>query len=155
MFSNAAFMNEQDETLQIFFAESEDLLRSAEDSLLRLEQDPGPGQDVEELFRAIHTLKSGSAMVGFPIISDYSHVLENLLERVRSGQLPISKPLITFLLTDVDFLRQMVDRGGRGEPEAAPEIIRSRKAQLNRFLGMTAIPSEESEAVSEPPPPKA
>ncbi|MEW5736510.1 MAG: chemotaxis protein CheA [Thermodesulfobacteriota bacterium] len=145
-------MSEQDETLQIFFAESEDLLRSAEDSLLRLEQNPGPGQDVEELFRAIHTLKSGSAMVGFSIISDYSHLLESLLERVRSGQLPISKPLITFLLTDVDFLRQMVDRGGRGEQEAAPEVIKSRKAQLNRFLGMTAIPSEE--AAPEPPKPR-
>ena len=109
-------MNEQDETLQIFFAETEDLLRSAEESLLRLEAAPQPGSDVEELFRAIHTLKSGSAMVGFPLISEYSHVLENLLDRMRSGRLTITKPLITFLLTDLDFLRQMVDRGGRGEP---------------------------------------
>lgn len=136
-------MNEQDETLQIFFAETEDLLRMAEESLLRLEAAPQPGGDVEELFRAIHTLKSGSAMVGFSVISDYSHVLENLLDRMRSGRLTITKPLISFLLTDVDFLRQMVDRGGRGEQEADPETVQGRKSQLNRFLGMDAIPGED------------
>ncbi len=147
-------MNEQDETLQIFFAETEDLLRSAEESLLRLEAAPQPGSDVEELFRAIHTLKSGSAMVGFPLISEYSHVLENLLDRMRSGRLTITKPLITFLLTDLDFLRQMVDRGGRGEPEADPETVRTRKAQLNRFLGMEAIPGEDvvPQAAKQPAP---
>ena len=146
-------MSDNDETLEIFFSETEDLLRSAEESLLRLEADPKPGPDVQELFRAIHTLKSGSAMVGFPIISDYSHMLENLLERLRSAQLVITKPLISFLLSDVDFLRQMVDRGARGEPEADPEDIKSRKAQLQRFMGMEAVPTEE-EAPKEIPPPR-
>ncbi|MDI6796145.1 MAG: chemotaxis protein CheA [Desulfatibacillaceae bacterium] len=147
-------MSEMDETLQIFFAETDDLLRSAEESLLRLESAPKPGPDVEEIFRAVHTLKSGSAMVGFPVISDYAHVLENLLERLRSGKLAISKPLISFLLSDVDFLRQMVDRGGQGKLEAEPDIIKSKKAQLNRFLGMEAIPGDEAKAQPAAPPKK-
>ncbi|MBI9075878.1 MAG: chemotaxis protein CheA [Desulfatibacillum sp.] len=143
-------MNEADETLQIFFAETDDLLRSAEESLLRLENDPRPGGDVQEIFRAIHTMKSGSAMVGFTKVSEYAHLLENLLERVRGGQLPITKPLVSFLLEDVDFLRKMVDRGGRGEVEAEPEVLRARKSQLNRFLGMDAINEPEP-----PPAPKS
>ena len=142
-------MNEADETLQIFFAETDDLLRSAEESLLRLENDPRSSGEVQEIFRAIHTMKSGSAMVGFTVVSEYAHLLENLLERVRGGQLPITKPLVSFLLEDIDFLRKMVDRGGRGEPEAEPEVLHARKSQLNRFLGMDAI--GEPDPAPQPP----
>ncbi|SHK32171.1 two-component system, chemotaxis family, sensor kinase CheA [Desulfatibacillum alkenivorans DSM 16219] len=142
-------MNEADETLQIFFAETDDLLRSAEESLLRLENNPGSGGEVQEIFRAIHTMKSGSAMVGFTKVSEYSHLLENLLERVRGGQLTVTKPLVSFLLEDIDFLRKMVERGGRGEPEAEPEVLHARKSQLNRFLGMDAISESEQESRSE------
>ncbi|MBW1988909.1 MAG: chemotaxis protein CheA [Deltaproteobacteria bacterium] len=154
-------MSERDETLEIFFQETEDLIRSAEESLLRLEADPVSSDDVQEIFRAVHTLKSGSAMVGFSTISDYAHVLENLLDRVRSGQLPVTKPLVSFLLEDLDFIKGMVERGASGEPEADPEMIKARKAQLNRFLGMEAIPGadlggvEEEEEYQEPRPGKA
>ncbi len=141
-------MSEADETLEIFFAETEDLMRSAEESLLRLEGNPQSTSDVKEIFRAIHTLKSGSAMVGFSIISDYAHVLENLLDRLRNGQLTVTKPLVSFLLEDLDFIRGMVERGAAGEPEADAGIIRSRKAQLNRFLGMDAIPGAEVPGVA-------
>ncbi|WP_028316039.1 chemotaxis protein CheA [Desulfatibacillum aliphaticivorans] len=141
-------MNEADETLQIFFAETDDLLRSAEESLLRLENNPGSGGEVQEIFRAIHTMKSGSAMVGFTKVSEYSHLLENLLERVRGGQLTVTKPLVSFLLEDIDFLRKMVERGGRGEPEAEPEVLHARKSQLNRFLGMDAISEPEPKPAS-------
>jgi two-component system chemotaxis sensor kinase CheA len=153
-------MNEMDETLQIFFQETEDLLKAAEEALLRLEGDPKTGPHVEELFRSIHTLKSGSAMVGFTTTSEYAHALENLLERVRGGTLPISKPLVSYLLEDVDFLRQMVENGAEGRPEAEPGVIKNKKAQVNRFLGMDAIPGAEPEEerprpAQEPKPPAA
>ena len=122
-----------DDTLEIFFAETDDLLKSAEESLLRLEHDPGPGPDAEELFRALHTLKSGSAMVGFSVMSQCAHLLENLLENVRSGKLPVTKPLISFLLEHIDFVRAMLDRCAAGKPEADPEDVKAFKAKICRF----------------------
>ena len=146
-------MNAHEETLQIFFVETEDLLKRSEESLLRLEDAPGPGPDLEELFRAIHTLKSGSAMVGFNTLSKYVHLIENLLDRIRNNQLSVTRPLISFLLEDVDFIRTMVDRCAGGE-DVDPDILNARKAQLNRFLGIEGV-SEKEEATREPVPDSA
>ncbi len=129
-----------DETLEIFFAETDDLLKSAEESLLRLEHNPEPGPDAEELFRALHTLKSGSAMVGFSVMSQCAHLLENLLENVRNGTLPVTKPLISSLLENIDFIRAMLDRRMSGQAEADPEEVKAFKAKICRFAAEEVPP---------------
>ncbi len=138
-------MNEPDETLKIFFAETEDLIKTSEESLLRLESAPEAGPELEELFRAIHTLKSGSAMVGFDHISEYAHLIENLLDRLRDGKLPITRPLISFLLEEIDFIRDMVDKCADGETGIEPVVLEARKARVNRFLGMDSINRDDAD----------
>lgn len=138
-------MNELDETLEIFFAETEDLIKTSEESLLRLESAPEAGSDLEELFRAVHTLKSGSAMVGFNHISEYTHLIENLLDRLRDGKLPITRPLISFLLEGIDFIRNIVDKCAGGEAGIEPAVLEAQKAQVNRFLGMDSINQEDAD----------
>ncbi|MBW2742364.1 MAG: Hpt domain-containing protein [Deltaproteobacteria bacterium] len=128
-------MNELDETLEIFFAETEDLIKTSEESLLRLESASEAGPDLDELFRAVHTLKSGSAMVGFNHISEYTHLIENLLDRLRDGKLPITRPLISFLL---------VDKCAGGDAGIEPAVLEAQKAQVNRFLGMDSINQEDA-----------
>ncbi|NVL90489.1 MAG: chemotaxis protein CheA [Desulfobacterales bacterium] len=142
-------MSEQDETLEIFFSETEDLLKLAEESLLALESTPESTSDIEQLFRSMHTIKSGSAMVGFMSISEYAHLVENLLERLRSSKLTVTNNLITFLLGSIDFIRSMVDRVSQGEAEADPEDLNERKDQVRRYLGVDAISTPEETA--EPP----
>jgi len=133
-------MNRDDEIVQIFLAETEDLLKIAEESLLRLEVAPEPGPDIDELFRAVHTMKSSLAIVGLETISGYVHLLENLLDRIRNHQLVVTKSLISFLLEDVDFLRDIVDRSvSRGEQDIDPDTLNARKAMVNRFLGLDGI----------------
>jgi len=136
-------MTEDDETLQIFFSETEELLKLAEESLLSLESTPESTSDIEQLFRSVHTLKSGAGMVGYMSISDYAHLLENLLERLRSGKLAVTNNLITFLLSSIDFIRSMIDRVSQGEAEADPEVLDERKNQVKRYLGIDGIGSPE------------
>ncbi|MCK4728977.1 MAG: Hpt domain-containing protein, partial [Desulfobacterales bacterium] len=142
-------MSEEDETLQIFFSETEELLKLAEESLLALESTPQSESDIEQLFRSVHTLKSGAGMVGYMSISDYAHLLENLLERIRSGKLAVTKNLITLLLGSIDFIRSMVDSVSQGEAEVDPEVLNERKDQVKRYLGIDGISSSEKEP--EPP----
>lgn len=142
-------MNDVDETLEIFFTEAEDLFRIAEESLLKLEASPRPGPEVEELFRSLHTLKSGSAMVGFDTVSECAHLTENLLDRIRNNELPITKPLVSFLLKGVDLIRTMIDRCAGGNPAAAPQTIKDFKNQIGRFLGNEGIDhTNEAPAIS-------
>ncbi|MBW2330990.1 MAG: Hpt domain-containing protein, partial [Deltaproteobacteria bacterium] len=142
-------MTEDDETLQIFFSETEELLKLAEESLLSLESTPESTSDIEQLFRSVHTLKSGAGMVGYMGISDYAHLLENLLERLRSDKLAVTNNLITFLLNSIDFIRSMIDRVSQGEAEADSKVLDERKNQVKRYLGIDGIGSPEEEP--EPP----
>ena len=142
-------MSEEDETLQIFFSETEELLKLAEESLLALESTPQSASDIEQVFRSVHTVKSGAGMVGYMTISDYAHLLENLLERIRSGKLAVTKNLITVLLGSIDFIRSMVDSVSQGEAGADPEVLNERKDQIKRYLGIDGIGSSEKEP--EPP----
>ncbi len=143
--TSVGLMNELDETLEIFFAETEDLIKTSEESLLRLESAPEAGPDLDELFRAVHTLKSGSAMVGFNHISEYAHLIENLLDRLRDRKLPITRPLISFLLEGIDFIRDMVDKCAGDDAGIEPAVLEAQKAQVNRFLGMDSINREDAD----------
>ncbi len=145
-----AEMSELDETLQIFFSETDELVKSAEESLLALESTPESTEDIEQLFRSVHTMKSGAAMVGFMGISEYTHLLENLLERLRSGKLAVTNNLITFLLDAIDFIRSMLDRVAEGEAEADPEVLSQRQGQVKRYLGVEAATPREDEVEAAP-----
>ncbi len=142
-------MNVQDETTKIFHAETEDLLKSAEACLLRLEDEPVSGPEVEELFRVFHTLKSGFAVVGFDVASKYIHMIENLLERVRSNEVPVTGPLVSLLLENVDFISEMLNRGLSGEPVAASEDLEAGRVGLNRFLSPGPVSGEEKSGLED------
>jgi two-component system chemotaxis sensor kinase CheA len=146
-------MSEQDETLEIFFSETDELLKLAEESLLALESEPESASDIEQLFRSVHTMKSGAAMVGFMGISEYAHLVENLLERLRSRKLAVTNNLVTFLLETVDFIRSMVDRVSQGEAEVDQEVLNQRKSQVKRYLGIESVgaPAEEPEPPAKEP----
>jgi two-component system chemotaxis sensor kinase CheA len=143
-------MSEMDETLEIFFSEAEELLKSAEESLLALESTPDSSPDIEQLFRSVHTMKSSAAMVGFMGISEYAHLLENLLERLRNRKLTVTHKLITFLLDSVDFIRSMVDSVLKGKPEAVPEVLNDRKSRVKPYLGIEGVSSSEEKEEAEP-----
>lgn len=143
-------MKRLDETLEIFFSETDDLLKSAEESLLSLESTPGSSSDLEQLFRSVHTMKSSAAMVGYVEISEYAHLLENLLERLRSGRLTVTNRLITYLLDATDFIRSMVENVSRGGPAADPEVLSERKGRAKRYLGIQGVTSEDGGDVGEP-----
>jgi two-component system, chemotaxis family, sensor kinase CheA len=130
---------EQNELLQIFLLESDDLLKMAEASLLTLESSPEDMAPVNELFRAVHTLKSSAAMVKLLHLSEYAHHLENLLERLRSHKLAISKSLITFLLDSVDYARLLVEQAVTGTEEVDVAALSQRQDQIKRYLGLDAV----------------
>lgn len=134
-----AEMSEQDEILQVFFAEAEELIRLAEMSLMSLELAPESAADVEELFRSIHTLKSSAAMMGFTTISEYTHLLETLLDRLRSCKLTVTKHLVTVLLESIDFIRSMVERVSQQKEEGDSEELRRNEEQVKRYLGLNDL----------------
>ncbi|RLG56977.1 MAG: chemotaxis protein CheA, partial [Candidatus Hydrothermarchaeota archaeon] len=79
-------------------------------SLLELEQNPGNYEVLNEVFRYAHTLKGMSATMGFGKVAELSHKMENLLDKVRQGEIDASSNLIDVLLEALDKLREMVNK---------------------------------------------
>ena len=142
---------ESNELLEIYYSEAEDLLQRIEKNLLTLEEAPDDPAQIQEVFRAVHTMKSSAAMVGFDTISEYAHLLENLLDRLRSGRLQPSRSLISHLLTGQGLLRTMVEKASRGEEPISPTEMTAQKEQLARFMGIQGT-EEVSPALPSIPP---
>ncbi len=135
---------EQDDLLQIYFSEADELLQTVEQSVMALESDPQNTDVVYELFRAVHTMKSSAAMVGFTQLSEHAHRLENLLEKLRNQQLPVTPSLVSFLLENHDLIKSMVENLAQGKHGAEAGVIEAMGQKANRFLGLDAPPQKEA-----------
>ncbi|HAS82529.1 MAG TPA: chemotaxis protein CheA [Verrucomicrobia bacterium] len=95
--------------IQTFFEESLEGLDVMEAGLLALQ--PGEATDLEQIntiFRAAHSIKGGSGTFGFREVTDFTHAMETLLDRMREGRLMITVDIVNTLLESVDCLREML-----------------------------------------------
>ncbi len=77
--------------------------------LLSLEQNPSNLEAIEEIFRAAHTLKGMSATMGFEKIAHLTHEMENILDKLRTHQIPVTSAVIDAIFETFDVLRTLVN----------------------------------------------
>jgi two-component system chemotaxis sensor kinase CheA len=116
--------------VQAFFEEAAELLADFEAGLLRLEEAPGDGELLNRIFRAAHTLKGNSSMLGFEEIAHFTHALEDLLDQLRKGQRAVTPPVIDALLASGDIVRGLLERARGGAGATAEE-----RQTIERVLG--------------------
>jgi two-component system, chemotaxis family, sensor kinase CheA len=132
-----------DEGRQIFVEESRDLIRSMEEALLTLEGQPDDAEAMNALFRAAHTIKGSAGLFPFNGIVSFTHVLENVLDRVRAGQQVLEPELMELALRCSDHVGALLDvvtatgNDGAVDPAVA-SVGESLLAALNQYLGDTA-----------------
>ncbi|WP_319466588.1 chemotaxis protein CheA [uncultured Pseudodesulfovibrio sp.] len=127
---------------QIFKEEAYDLLGELEGALLELEENPDDMDVVNQIFRALHTIKGSGAMFGFEDIAEFTHEVETVFDMVRNGNLPVSQTLCNLALKSRDYIRSMLDSTDDAnvvDPEEMQEIL----------VGLQALASGESEDATE------
>jgi len=95
--------------------------QKADNALLAMEKDHTQTGQLDEIFRVVHSLKSSSAMLEFSDIAELAHACEDLLDRVRKHELPVTMQVIDVLFEVVDTLQTMVNQraeGKKGKPTA-------------------------------------
>ena len=115
---------EFDQALQTFIMESRELLEAMEESLLGLESSPDDQEAIGAIFRAAHTIKGSGGLFGLDGIVAFTHVVENVLDRVRSGEVPINGDLIALLLSCRDYIGMLVEQiatNSAAEPDKEAE----------------------------------
>src|SRR5258707_7728461 len=107
--------------VDVYRTEAAENLATMEQSLLLLERENRASPEhVREALRAAHTLKGNSAMLGFEIVTQTAHTLEDRFEQMMSGALPFTTDLVTQLLEAVDGLRTQVQVALEGSQAADP-----------------------------------
>jgi len=98
-----------DQALQTFIAEAGELLQGMEQSLLQLENVPADADHLASIFRAAHTIKGSAGLFGLEPIVSFAHVVEDVLDRLRDGQVQANRALIALLLDCNDHLSALID----------------------------------------------
>ena len=111
--------------VQDFLAESYENLDRLDRDLVGLERNPQDGDALAGVFRTIHTIKGTCGFLGFDKLEKVAHAGENLLTRLRDGQLTLNPEITTGLLGMVDAVRQMlkeIGSTGRDGEQDYPEL---------------------------------
>jgi chemosensory pili system protein ChpA (sensor histidine kinase/response regulator) len=110
-----------DEVLEFFIPEAEEHLQAVTECLLALEGHPN-ADDINRLFRAMHTVKGSAAQVGLHRLSAVAHRVEDLIGRLRDGALQPSAEIVDLFLLSVDVLKQFLHRQWTSDAEMAAAV---------------------------------
>lgn len=131
------------EVMQYFLPEADEHLQEMTGCLLSLEAQPN-SDDVNRLFRAIHTVKGSAAQVGLHRISMIAHKIEDLIGQIRDGLLPATPDTIDFCLKSADVLKKCIHQEWENESSARSVI----DGLFSR--GDECLPRELSETARQP-----
>jgi two-component system, chemotaxis family, sensor kinase CheA len=119
-----------------FYVEAAEHLQHMEAALLQLESAPRDTELLNTIFRAAHSIKGASTTFGIDEVGRFTHVLENLLERLRDGILETSNELVELLLTSVDVIDGLIANAKDGA--AVPANLEEVLAELTKVNGEAA-----------------
>ncbi|MCG7567505.1 chemotaxis protein CheA [Pseudoalteromonas sp. CnMc7-15] len=136
---------------EVFFEESFEGLDAMESELLNLTPGEADSETLNTIFRAAHSIKGGSGTFGFTSVSDFTHVLETLLDQIRQGQRQLEAQHVNLLLRSVDCLREML-QALQSEQEPELHTAKELQQQFEEILGLSEgeVAANENEASASP-----
>ena len=137
-----------EELLKDFFAEAEQQVEQLESNILVIENDPSNHEAIDEIFRAAHTLKGGSATVEMMELSHFTHTVEDVLDEIRSDRIKVDEDVVDLLLTSIDVIKAMLEARQKGS--VYEENIDSILDKLQKL-----IPAKDGKAPAKAAKPKA
>ncbi|MCX8085761.1 MAG: chemotaxis protein CheW [Rhodocyclaceae bacterium] len=117
---------------QVFFEETAEHLATMENLLLTLDIHAPDAEQLNAIFRAAHSIKGSAGTFGFTDLSEVTHVLESLLDRIRKGELRLSEEMIDTFLDAGDVLKTLLDAHQRGA-DSDPSAVKAICARLERL----------------------
>ncbi|MFL6674513.1 MAG: chemotaxis protein CheA [Massilia sp.] len=101
---------------QVFFDEAEELLAEKERLLLAVDIAAPDAEDLNAIFRTAHSIKGGASTFGLNDMSEVTHVLESLLDRIRKGEMALTSQHVDAFLAAKDILKMQLDGHRHGAP---------------------------------------
>ena len=126
---------------QVFFEEAQEHLDGMESLLLELDLSNPDSEQLNAIFRAAHSIKGSAGTFGFTDLAEVTHVLENLLDRIRKGELALRPEMIDAFLDAGDVLKHLL-AAHRGDGEADHSQVAAMCKRLSELTidGSSSVP---------------
>ncbi len=143
------FNIEDNEIFNDFIEESLEHLDGIEDDLLKIEE---AGKDIDEeivnkVFRAVHTIKGGAGYLGLKNVEKLAHNSENVMAKIRAGELIPTPGIISTLLDSMDTLSTLINRHGKSDEIDISANLTALKAIC---IGDASLENDNPENISSP-----
>jgi len=126
---------------QVFFDEAEELLAEMERLLLAVDVESPGEEDLNAIFRTAHSVKGGASTFGVTDMSEVTHVLETLLDRIRKGEMALTSTHVDAFLAAKDILKMQLDghRNGSAVDQEAVGDVRMMLQELAQDVHIEAM----------------
>ena len=143
---------EDQELLEGFLTETTELLEKLDDDLVTLEKSPADADLLNCIFRSIHTVKGASSFLGFELLVKVTHKTEDVLNRLRKGELFVNPEIMDVILEAVDLVKLLVNdiKSGEIQERETDSTIEKLLPYLSENI---SAPTTLSAPPPKPPPP--
>jgi two-component system chemotaxis sensor kinase CheA len=126
---------------QVFFDEAEELLAEMERLLLAVDVDAPDAEDLNAIFRTAHSVKGGASTFGVNDMTEVTHILETLLDRIRKGEMALTSEHVDAFLAAKDILKMQLDghRHGAEVDQDAVGDVRMMLQSLTQDVPVIAL----------------
>ncbi len=137
---------------ETFFDEAMELLAEKERLLLNINVSAPDTEELNAIFRTAHSIKGGAATFGFVDITEMTHVLESLLDRIRKGEITLTADHVDAFLAAKDVLTMLID-GHRHGSAVEHDLVAEVSKRLNLLSAQESQPVQDTVAAVEATPP--
>ncbi len=143
-------LDEMKEIIDDFLIEADELIASLDNNFVTLESSPDDLDLLNEIFRAVHTIKGTSSFLGFEPVTTLSHKMEDILNRLRKAEIKVCPEIMDVLLEALDLLKLLLDnvRNNNDEQISLDDILARLQAKLDGDPDASASDSEPASEVS-------
>jgi len=143
-------LDTDDEILQDFLVEAEEILEGLNEQLVELETQPKDSDLLNSIFRGFHTIKGGAGFLSLDAMVGLCHKCEDLFNLLRQGDRTVDATMMDTFLKVLDILNTMFDETKAGEyPTPAEPIVLE---QLAHYIANDSAAEVEAEPTPEPEP---
>ncbi|OGR30886.1 MAG: chemotaxis protein CheA [Desulfuromonadales bacterium GWD2_54_10] len=132
---------EDQELLEGFLAETTELLEKLDDDLITLEKASDDTELMNRIFRSIHTIKGASSFLGFDLLVKVAHKTEDVLNRLRKGELLVNPEIMDVILEATDLVKLLVSDIKAGEIQE-----RETEGTISKLLPFLSEPAVSAQA---------
>src|SRR5215216_2958148 len=100
--------DEADEIRNEFLVETQEMLEVLDQRFITLETDPGNADLLNEIFRAMHSMKGSAGFLGFTRLVDVTHRAESVLNKLRQGEIAVTPQVINVILEAIDTVKMLM-----------------------------------------------